>query len=133
MNIIAWLEIELAYYDVAVQHVNHYPSPIGWGWRIHQLHLYGEVKHSTMSVLDMTLNNLMVRLQPWRFGERGVALHCHCSQVHYDLEWKHLIGSNIWPNRIHYVCKQMTDVRLWLLHGNTWNHLIVYKKELSLI
>ena len=34
------------------------------------------------SVLDMTLNNLMVR-----FGECGVPLHCHCSQVHCGPEW----------------------------------------------
>ena len=31
------------------------------------------------------------------------------------------------------VCKQMTDVKLWLLYSNTWNHLTVYKKELRLI
>ena len=35
------------------------------------------------SVLDMTLNNLMVRFQwCWSFGEYGVPLHCHSSQVH---------------------------------------------------
>ena len=26
------------------------------------------------------------------------------------------------------VCKQMTDVKLLLLHSNTWNHLTVEKK-----
>ena len=41
-----------------------------------------------MSFLDMTLNNLMVRFQQcWSFGECGVSLHCHCSQVHYGPEW----------------------------------------------
>ena len=31
----------------------------------------------------MTLNNLMVRFQQcWSFGECGVPLYCHCSQVH---------------------------------------------------
>ena len=40
------------------------------------------------SVLDMTLNNLMVRFQQcWSFGEYGVPLHCHHSQVHSDPEW----------------------------------------------
>ena len=29
----------------------------------------------------MLFNNLMARLQAWRFGEYGVPLHCHCSQV----------------------------------------------------
>ena len=27
------------------------------------------------------------------------------------------------------VCKQMTDVKLLVLHSNTWNHLSVYKKS----
>ena len=31
------------------------------------------------------------------------------------------------------VCKQMTDVNLWLLYNNTWNYLTVCKKELRLI
>ena len=33
-----------------------------------------------------------------------------------------------------YVCKDMTDVELWLLYSNTWNHLTVCKKnELKLV
>ena len=40
------------------------------------------------SVLDMTLNNLMVRFQQsWSFEECGVPLHCHRSQVHSGPEW----------------------------------------------
>ena len=31
------------------------------------------------------------------------------------------------------VCKQMTDVKLWLLYRNTWNHLTVCKKELRFV
>ena len=31
------------------------------------------------------------------------------------------------------VCKPMTDVKLWLLYSNTWNHLTVCKKELWLV
>ena len=26
------------------------------------------------------------------------------------------------------VCKQITDVKLLLLHSNTWHHFIVYKQ-----
>ena len=37
-----------------------------------------------ISVLDMTLNNLMIRLQSWSVGECRVPLHCHCSQGHSD-------------------------------------------------
>ena len=40
------------------------------------------------SDLDMTLNNLMVRLLlNWSFGECGVLLHYNYSQVHSSLEW----------------------------------------------
>ena len=28
------------------------------------------------------------------------------------------------------VCKQITDVKLWLLYNTTWNHLTVCRKEL---
>ena len=63
--------------------------PVGWGCRIHRLLLCRGVRPPPpTSVLDMTLNNLMVRFeQCWRFGECGVPLHCHRSQVHSDLEW----------------------------------------------
>ena len=42
-----------------------YTGPVGWGCRIHRLHLSRGVRpqHTLMSVLDMTLKNLMVRLQ----------------------------------------------------------------------
>ena len=40
-----------------------------------------------MSVLDMTSNHLMVRLQPWRFGEGGVPFPSHYSRVHSNPEW----------------------------------------------
>ena len=40
-----------------------------------------------MSVLDMTLNNLMVRFQwCWGFGECRASLYRHCSEVHSGLE-----------------------------------------------
>ena len=59
---------------------------VSWGCKIHQLHLCGGVRPSLTSVLDMTLNNLMVRFQQcWSFGECRVALHCHCFRVHFRL------------------------------------------------
>ena len=37
--------------------------PVGWGCRIHRLHLCTGVRHPhPTTVLDMTLNNLMVKL-----------------------------------------------------------------------
>ena len=63
--------------------------PVGWGCRIHWLHLCRRVRPPTSNECpDMTLNNLMVRFQQcWSFGECGVPLHCHCSQVHSSPEW----------------------------------------------
>ena len=57
--------------------------PVGWGCRIHWLHLYRGIRPPPTSVLIMTLNNLMVSFQwCWSFGECGTPLHCHCSLVH---------------------------------------------------
>ena len=62
--------------------------PVGWGCRIHRLLLCRGVRSPPTSVLDMTLNNLMVRFQQcWSFGEYGVSLHYHRSQVHSGPEW----------------------------------------------
>ena len=62
--------------------------PVGWGCRIHRLHLCRGVTPQQTSVPDMTLNNLMVRFQwCWSFGKCGVTLYCHCSQVHSSPEW----------------------------------------------
>ena len=69
------------YYDFSSLKMD---CPVGWGCRIHRLLLCRKVRPPpTTSVLDMTLNNLMVRFQQcWSFGECGVPLHCHRSQVH---------------------------------------------------
>ena len=67
--------------------------PVGWGCRIHRLHLCRGVTPPQTVAMDMTLNNLMVRFQ-WclSFGKCGALLHCHCSQVHSGPEWEHLMG-----------------------------------------
>ena len=63
-----------------------WPCLVCWGCRIHRLQR-GKTPPLT-SVLDMTLNNLMVRFQQfWRFGECRVPLHYHRSQVHSGPEW----------------------------------------------
>ena len=41
-------------------------------------------KSLPMTVLDMTLNHLMTRLQSWSFGECGVLLYSQYSQVHWS-------------------------------------------------
>ena len=63
--------------------------PVNWGCRIHQLHLCTVLRPlprpSPMSILDRTLNYLMVRLQHWRFQKCRVLLHWY--QVHFDSVW----------------------------------------------
>ena len=64
-------------------------SLVSWGSRIHRLHFCRGVRHlppPPTSVLDMTLNNLMVRLQSWRFEEWEVSLHWNCFQIHFGPE-----------------------------------------------
>ena len=58
----------------------YFDCPVSWGCKIHWLHLSRGVRPLTqISVLDMTLTNLMVRFQwCWSFGECGVLLHSHC-------------------------------------------------------
>ena len=60
-----------------------------WNKTVHQLYLCRGVRPPPpMSVLDMTLINLMVRFHwCWGFGQCGALLHCHCSQVHSGPEW----------------------------------------------
>ena len=68
--------------------IQNWICSVGWGCRIHWLHLCSGVRLPQMIVLDMTLNNLMVRFQYcWSFVECGVPLYCHCSLVISDLEW----------------------------------------------
>ena len=64
-------------------------KPVSWSCKIYQLYLFRGVRlHSTpsTSVLDMTLNHLIMWLQSWIFRECGVPLHCYYSQVHCDLD-----------------------------------------------
>ena len=57
-----------------------------WGCRISWRHFCSGVRSlPSKSALDMTRNNLMVRLQFWSFQECRVLFYCHYSQVH--LEW----------------------------------------------
>ena len=74
------------------------PCPVGWDRRIHRLNLCRWVRPPPQrSVLDMTLNNLMVRFQQcWSFMECGIPLHYHPSQAHSGPEWSHLIGPYLW-------------------------------------
>ena len=43
-------------------------SHVSWVCRIHRIHLCWGVRQQPKSVRDMTLNNMMARLQPWSLG-----------------------------------------------------------------
>ena len=65
------------------------------------------------SVLDMTLNHLMLRLLFWNFKECGVPLHCHYSQL-----------VPVWIS-------SMGQIEPFN-HFYTWNHLTLYKQMISI-
>ena len=58
---------------------------------------YKEIRFSPLKKIsgyhmyDIKLH-LMVKLQFWRSKKCGIFLHCHYSQVHFDLEWLYLLG-----------------------------------------
>ena len=101
---------------------------VGAGWWIHRLHLYRMVRPQQTSVVDMTLNHLMVSLQDldiWEmWSSLSLALLPGPGVVSPDM---HLSLSKIEQS----VCKQMTVVKLRLLYSNTWNHLTEGKKTQS--
>ena len=39
------------------------------------------------------------------------------------------LGPTYGSKSTNYVCKQMTDIKLWLLYSNTWNYLTVWKNR----
>ena len=60
-------------------------STFGWGSSIHRLQLCGGLRSPQMSVLDMVLNHLLMKLQSWGSGEYVVPLHCFKIQSSLDL------------------------------------------------
>ena len=57
MNILT-ITLKVTKFDVFIKQL----GPGGWGCRIHRLHLCRGVRLPPTSVLDMTLNNVMVKL-----------------------------------------------------------------------
>ena len=43
------------------------------------------------------------------------------------LAWEQIASHLKMKIPTNYVCKEMTDVKLWLLNSNTWNYLKVCK------
>ena len=86
--------------------------PVGWGCRIHRLHLCWGV-HPQISVLDMTLNNLMMKFQ-WCWGFRGMR----------SISSLPLLPGPLWP-RGPYRTKLHTYAKLNCLKWNCFWHLTV--------
>ena len=131
MNVIAWLEYELAYYDSAVHRFNHYTkrtppqdldkgysskftnlsnSPVGLGCRIHRLHFCRGGKDPPSNQCLEYDTKLIVKLPSWSFRECRAFLHCHYSQVHSDQEHEGLISG---PNRISVLGVALNCIWLW--------------------
>ena len=79
-------------------------SPVDSNWRIHRLHL-----------------SIRVRASPPCRGYVEAPV----------LELREMRTNSSLP--LLYACKQKTGVKLWQLYSNTWNNLIVYKKDASLV
>ena len=89
------------------------------------------------SILCMTNQIPVVRLQFLNSQECGVLFYCHYSQVHSDLKWLYLLSSNrsIWKlltlnknswNPITLRTNDYYQIKLLMLDGNTWNYLTVF-------
>ena len=92
--------------------------PVDLSCRIHRLLLCRGVRPPhPMSVLIMTLNNLMVRFQwGWNSGECGVTLHYHRSQVYSRPAWARPLRrtprSLFWTS-VRSVAQQMEQWQTW--------------------
>ena len=95
-------------------HFRYTQSLVGGGCRIHRLLLCRRFR-PRMSVLDITLSELMVRLNQCRsFRDGGVTLHCNPSQVQFDPVWQFLIyGWNRTVWRLH--CVQKCHTLNWIV------------------
>ena len=109
-----------------------FSSPVSWGCRIHWLHLCREAKPPhLMSILDITLNYLMVRPQPWSFGKCGVPLYYHYFQVHCDLEWKYLLGLHLFIKENYLIiCCTRKHLNMLSTNYSFKNHM--YKQDWAL-
>ena len=82
MNLSLYLSIYLSGCKYLFIRIN----PVGWGCKIHRLHLCRRVRPTPLNRYPghITKPHLIVRLQPQSFGKWGVLLHCHYSQFHSD-------------------------------------------------
>ena len=108
-------------------------SSLGWGCRIHWLYLCRGVRllpHNKCPGCNIKQSDGKApTLEIWRMW------------ISPSLP---LLPGPLWPRVVapdrvlsmgqieQTVCKQMTDVKLWLLYTNTWNHLTMWRKSSDL-
>ena len=109
-------------------------SPVSWAWKIHQLLLCKGVRLSPSKCPEY------ISIKPFD-GEAPtlefwVMWHTPSLPLLPGPLWNRVVAPD-WVLSMgqieQTVCKQMTDVKLWLWCCNSWSNLTVCKKELRLI
>ena len=105
-----------------------YLSQVGWGCRIHRLHLCRRVRPSqwVSSIKPIKpYDSEALALEIWGMSSTPLLT---------------LLLSPLWPGVValdrvlsitqieQTACKQINDVKLWLLYSNIWNHLTMQKR-----
>ena len=109
--------------------------PVGWGCKIHWLHLCRGVRPPLTSVLYMTLNNLIVRFQwCWSFGD--------AEHLFIDIAPRSTVARNgsIWSRPIYGLnrtnCILMLNWIVWIrtawLNWIAWSRNVLHKLYLYL-
>ena len=136
IHVIVWKLFDMITYLIHVRWLFHKGICFRVGQLCQAALLAGGVEYTervryffSASVLDMTLNHLLMRLQPGRFGECGVPFPLLPSLLEPNMVAPERVLSMGQIEQTVFI--QMTDVRLWLLYNNTWNHLTVCKKKSS--
>ena len=111
-------------------HLTMCKQVINWGCRIHWLHLCRGVRPSLQWVSwiwDKTI---------WKWGSSNAGALGNAGYPFIATLPGPLWLGVVAPDRVlsmgqieQTVCKLVTDVKLWLLYSNTWNHLTVCKKR----
>ena len=108
-------------------------GPVGWGCRIHWLHLCKEIRPSPMSILIMTLNCI------WWWGSSSGAGSSNPSLLLLSDSLRLIVLVRVLSkgqielsiNFLYLKPFNFEQVELLVLNSNTWNHLTVCKQMSS--
>ena len=77
--------------------------------------------------------HLILRFQSWSSRKCGVLLHCHYSQVHFNLKWLYLLGFYLWVTELLNHLTNRWLILNWIIgirYYWDWNYLTM-RKQLS--